>query len=245
MSVTSFCFWKAGNPIEIDSVGQGGDVLLECFVMARASQYSRGRRLMLQGTLVLVLGATLGLAAMLGQSRDRAMAIELSSKPHWAGKLAIRLPKGWALLQDTDEIPITVVAKESKGATPGELRSIEIHQSSSSSATPQEILSRHLSRLEGELGRVRSFNLLGQPAFLARFSVYEPIPMDPFGRAVEVPAWFAGGVVPGAGLRGQDLAVVIGVRGQGMAGPAGMRVIDQLAKAMTLRPGVATTVPSE
>ena len=70
--------------------------------MARPSQYSRGRRLVMQVTLFVVLLGTVALAAVLAQNRARAMSVELTDKPLSWGQLALRYPEGWQVTRSSD-----------------------------------------------------------------------------------------------------------------------------------------------
>ena len=73
--------------------------------MARPAQYSRGRKAVMQVTMFVVFLATLALAALLAQSRARAVAVELTDKPFLTGPLAMRYPKGWDVKQDPTRNP--------------------------------------------------------------------------------------------------------------------------------------------
>src|SRR5689334_3397228 len=92
---------------------KAGPVALKWRRMPRPSQYSRGRRVVMQLTLVLVLAATLSLAGLIARSRERALAVELTSHPiPHGGLLDVRLPKGWKWAWDSSELPVTVTAIE-------------------------------------------------------------------------------------------------------------------------------------
>ncbi|HEV2295930.1 MAG TPA: hypothetical protein VGR35_18940 [Tepidisphaeraceae bacterium] len=62
--------------------------------MARSWQYPRWRRCAMQGTLWLLLGATVALAALVNHERRRSMRVELGP-PTSHGWLTVRLPSTW------------------------------------------------------------------------------------------------------------------------------------------------------
>src|SRR6478609_3611108 len=54
---------------------------LEWAQMPRPSQYSHGRRLVMQLTVALVLAGCLGLAGLIVRSRERALAVDITTQP--------------------------------------------------------------------------------------------------------------------------------------------------------------------
>ncbi|MGB7159333.1 MAG: hypothetical protein WBD40_14790 [Tepidisphaeraceae bacterium] len=62
--------------------------------MARSWQYPRWRRYAMQATMWLILGATVGLAALVNHERRRSTRVELGSAVA-EGWLVVRLPKTW------------------------------------------------------------------------------------------------------------------------------------------------------
>src|SRR4051794_30979614 len=99
--------------------------------MARPSQYSRGRRAVMQVTVLAVFAATLALAWLLAQSRARAMAVELTDKPFVMDGLALRYPKGWTVQQASDEAPVKVTEPKRPGR--GEPRAVVLQTASATS----------------------------------------------------------------------------------------------------------------
>jgi hypothetical protein len=187
----------------------------------------------MQLMLFVVLLCTLGLAALIGRSREWAIAVELTAKPHLTPHLAMRLPKGWLVEQDADELPITVTAQSANDQS-NKSRRVVVYQTLSSAGGAEGLLRRYLNERRGEAGSFRSFDILGHAGVLARFEMKVPEPNDPFDR-IRVPSWYAAGVLPGAGPQGADLGVVIGVEGYTTAGPAGSRLIRQIAGALSVR----------
>jgi hypothetical protein len=203
--------------------------------MARPSQYSRGRRLVMQLTLLVALLCTLGLATLVARSRERAMAVELTAKPHLTPQLAMRLPKGWPVEQNGDELPITVIAREPANPPSLKSRRIVVYQTLAPTGGAEQLLRRYLNKRGGESGSFQSFEILGQPGVLARFEMRVPEPNDPYERQRLVPTWYAAAGLRGAGPKGADLGVVIGVEGYTTAGPAGSQLIRQIADALSVR----------
>ena len=79
----------------------------------------------MQATLAGVMLCTLGLAALLGRSRERAMAVEWAAKPHLTEYLAIKLPKGWAVDERGDGLPLLVSATAPLKAGANEITEIK------------------------------------------------------------------------------------------------------------------------
>jgi hypothetical protein len=211
---------------------------LEWARMPRPSQYSRGRRAVMQVTLALVLAATLGLASLLARGRERTLAVELSSDPIELDVLNVRLPKSWASKQIKTQLSSTVLATEQLPAEQRDRREPRlavIRAMPTSSNDPADVLRQTLSDTRGRPGKVSQFQLLGQSGLLLRYDTYKPIPDDPFGRYTPVPGWFAAAVVPGAGGHAKPLGIVIGVEGYDTAGPAGRRLVRQLADGVSLQ----------
>lgn len=190
----------------------------------------------MQITMLVILLASLGLAALLGRSRERATAVELSAKPHLTDRLGIRYPKGWAPHQDreSDELPLTVTWTEDPKAGLLDARGVIVYQTDAP-GPPDQLLGRFLVERGGELGRMRPFTILGHPGVIVRFERALPLPDDPRGRSIALPAWYAAVVVPDAGPEGRPLGIVIGVEGFATAGPAGQRLLRQLADGLTIR----------
>ncbi len=70
--------------------------------MARAWQYPRWRRIVMQATLWLILGCATGLAALVTHHRIGANHVDLA-KAFSFGQLKIRLPAEWAVAQGDDD----------------------------------------------------------------------------------------------------------------------------------------------
>ena len=188
----------------------------------------------MQVTMSGVFLATLGLAALVARSRERAAAVELETKPHLTDRLAIRLPKGWPLSQDSLELPIEVVARERVVGKPEKSRDLTIYQTDTPPGSAAALLQQYIGSTPGVLGEPDAFMLLGEPGVIASFDRTDP---DEFGYAPSryLPGWYAAGVLAGKGPKGGDLGVVIRVEGITTAGPAGRRLVRQVADGLALR----------
>lgn len=203
--------------------------------MARPAQYSRGRRFVLQATLLVVLLGTLGLAALVGQSRDRDTGVQLTDKPHLTPRLTMRLPKGWQIDQNSDVLPLVVTAKEKLRPDEVEARGLFILQTAMPPGSADDLLRQYVENVPGSAGPPSAFRILDRPGVIVRFDRAEEVSDGQFRYMRLVPGWFAAGIVAGAGPNGSDLGVVLGVHGQRAAGPAGSRLLRQLADGLGLR----------
>lgn len=205
--------------------------------MPRPSQYSRGRRLVMQLTVALVLAACLGLAGLIARAREHALAVELRTQPmSYGGWLDVRLPKGWRPEWESNDAALKIAASErlpQSEQTRGP-REVTIYQIATNAKDGAQLLSQTLADVRGRPGSLSSFEILGQPGSIVRFEARKALPNDPFGRDIVIPSWFAATVVPGAGPGGQALGVLIGVEGYDTAGPAGPRLVRQLADGLSL-----------
>jgi hypothetical protein len=189
----------------------------------------------MQVTMFGVFLATLGLAMLLAQSRERAVAVELETKPHLTDYLAIRLPKGWLPPdQDAFELPMEVVSKERTNGNLDKARVVAVYQTDAPPANAEALLKRYIGRSQGQLGELEPFMLLGEPGVIARFWV-QVVPDDAMEGGKLIPAWYAAGILPGKGPKGGDLGIVIGVHGMPAAGPAGRHLVRQVADGLILR----------
>jgi hypothetical protein len=191
----------------------------------------------MQVTLAVVFAACLGVAALIVRSREQAMAVELrTQRMSYGGWLDVRLPKGWNKQWETDEQAVKVVATERLPETeeardPRQATILEIATNAKDGA---DLLRQTLSDARGRAGSLQRFEILGQPGSILRFDARKAVPNDPFGRDVVIPGWYAATVLPGAGPGGRPLGVIIGVEGYDTAGPAGWRLVRQLADGLSL-----------
>jgi hypothetical protein len=202
--------------------------------MARPSAYSRGRRIVMQVTMFGVLLATIGLAALVARSRERAVAVELETKPHLTDQLAIRLPKGWTPEQDSFDLPIKVTSHERAAGNPDKERVVTVYQTDTPPGTAQDLLKQYIGQTP-VLGEAGTFLLLGEPGAIASFDRLDMDSDFGFGPTRLVPGWYAAGILQGKGPGGRDLGVVIAVEGEPAAGPAGRRLVRQLADGLIIR----------
>src|SRR5688500_12803671 len=133
--------------------------------MPRASQYSRLRRVVMQVTMFVVFAATLGLAAMVGNSRDRAASVALSDTAHDAGPLTIQLPRSWSVHEERSG---TQAVEPPRAGAPGQRRVVLYEAKSSAGGSSEQLLSNYLERHEGRVGRAKSIEMLGAPGVMAR-----------------------------------------------------------------------------
>ena len=185
----------------------------------------------MQVTMFVVFLATLALAALLAQSRARAVAVELTDKPFLSGPLAMRYPKGWDVRQESDEAPVRVI--ERKRRADSDPRTIVLHQVAvPPSMTAEQLFERQFREEWRDGVNLQDFPVLGQRGVAARFDQYEQV--SEFEIHV-MPRWCAATVVPNAGPDGQGLGVVLEVRGPGVTGPAGLRLLRRVADGLSLR----------
>lgn len=83
--------------------------------MSRSWQYPRWRRIAMQATLWVVLGATVGLAALVDHYRSGAAALKLGPMENF-GPLSLRLPAGWAITAEREQV-LLVQAEEGGGGS--------------------------------------------------------------------------------------------------------------------------------
>src|SRR5206468_10299959 len=71
-------------------------------VMARPQTYSPARRFMMQGIMWIILGATVGLAALVSHHRRTSIDVKLGDAISYRG-VTVQLPKGWEIVKTSDE----------------------------------------------------------------------------------------------------------------------------------------------
>ncbi len=79
--------------------------------MAKNGQYSTRQRIVMQAVMWAVLGATVGMAAMLSRARNRAFEVTLAP-PVAAAGMQVRLPQGWAVSPRPGFTGIVLLAKD-------------------------------------------------------------------------------------------------------------------------------------
>lgn len=181
--------------------------------------------------MLVVLAGTVALAWLIADRRVKAAAVELEPKPLFAGELAIRLPRTWEVDQVGDELPIEVTATEERAR--GE-RLLRVRQFVTAKVSAEQLLRLTPSDDISELGSSKPFGFLGQPGVIARYRGLRKIPGGALDGHEIVTGWYAATVVPGGAPDGRDLGVVLGVEGTGTAGPAGSRLIRQVADGIRL-----------
>jgi hypothetical protein len=84
--------------------------------MARSAQYTPLRRHVMQLVVWLMLGATIGLAALVGHMRRNWGASALSNRPLVIQDLSVRLPAGWRMHSDVHHDARVVAAVAEPGS---------------------------------------------------------------------------------------------------------------------------------
>src|SRR2546421_5122303 len=85
--------------------------------MARPQTYPPSRRFMMQGIMWIILGATVGLAALVSHHRRSAFEVKLAP-PITYRAVTVQLPKGWKITKNPDELTSTLItASESADST--------------------------------------------------------------------------------------------------------------------------------
>src|SRR5690349_10544955 len=76
--------------------------------MARPQTNSPARRFMMQGIMWIILGATVGLAALVSHHRRSAFEVKLAP-PITYRSVTVQLPKGWTIKKTSDELSSTLI----------------------------------------------------------------------------------------------------------------------------------------
>src|SRR2546430_130791 len=79
--------------------------------MPRPVEESRFRRFMMQGIMWLILGATVGLAALVNQAKQHSMKVVLDA-PRELDGFSIRLPLGWEGAESPADNEGTITLKD-------------------------------------------------------------------------------------------------------------------------------------
>lgn len=204
--------------------------------MPRPSAYSRTRRLVMQASMVGVLLATVGAAALLARVRERRWAVTLTTTPHLTDRLAMRLPRGWRVDQTLpDEAPLTVTATQGAAGEDG-LRVLEVVQFPVDADVEAEgVLAEYLATQPGIAGSPEPFGFLGRPGVVVPFVHQERHPLAPHITIGEWPEWYAATVLPSSAGGGQNLGVILHLGGRAAGGPSGPATLRQIADGLTPR----------
>jgi hypothetical protein len=95
--------------------------------MAKWWEYSRGRHVAMQITMWVVLALTLGLAALVAQSKRDNMKVPLGS-PTQVGLLLVRMPADWHCTLSHDDARLLLTAYEPGGVDSRSGRTIQISE---------------------------------------------------------------------------------------------------------------------
>jgi hypothetical protein len=80
--------------------------------MPKPSDYTPARRYVMQGVMMLILGASVALAAAVASSARRANRVELSPESVTRRDVTVRLPQGWEVRKDSKDPAVVVEAVE-------------------------------------------------------------------------------------------------------------------------------------
>lgn len=98
--------------------------------MAKSWQYGRWRSVAMQGAMWVVLGATVGLAALVSHEKRQAQRADLGP-PQQVGGVWLRLPEGWqSSVEASDDQTLKVVVSEPGGSLYRRTLLIELERSS-------------------------------------------------------------------------------------------------------------------
>ena len=211
--------------------------------MARPTAYSRVRQMVMQATMIGLLLAALGAAALLGRSRERQWAVELNPTPHLADRLAMRLPRNWQIDQTPEgELPLVVTATQLRPG--GEVaRVVQVVQVPTDADTGDALLGAYLAKRQGLTTAVRPFQFLGRPGVVVEFTSIIADEPDELAAVVVRPECYAATVVRGQSDSGKDIGVVVALL-QGPGGASGTRLVQQVAGGLVLRGAGGTGRPS-
>lgn len=203
---------------------------------ARPWQYSRTRRTVMQVTMVGVLAATVGLAAVVGRSRTADLAVPLDERVE-VGRLALWLPADWVKRLEGQDLPVRLVATEvgRDGA-----RTLEITQEK---VPPGRTVAQYLQEQYPNVPRrLERFDFLGQSGLLlqAQGEIRDMSnPGNP--EIVSVSVLGAAVIIPDA-AGDSGLAVFVQIAGEGAMGPSNRQFLKDLTVRMELL-GKAVNAP--
>src|SRR5947199_9881843 len=82
--------------------------------MARPVTYSPARRFLIQGIMWIILGATVGLAALVRHHRKSWLEVKLAPAMTYR-QVTAQLPKGWEIIKTSDPLSeVLLTATEAK-----------------------------------------------------------------------------------------------------------------------------------
>lgn len=192
----------------------------------------------MQATMVAVLAAMLGAAALLARRQERRWAVELKSTPHLTPRLAMRLPKGWTVEEsEPGAVPLTVTAVQQAREGGGVVRFVEVVQFPTDVDDGATLLRAYLAGRPGVAGSEQPFSILGRPGALAPFVSYDLGLPEAHAPPVEATEWYAAAVLPTAGREDQGLGLVLRLGGAGAGGRSGRGMLRQVADGLAVRAG--------
>src|SRR5581483_5223324 len=81
--------------------------------MPRPQQYTPARRFMMQGIMWVILGATVGLAALVSHQRRSSIDVKLDDLKEYRG-VSVQLPRGWEISKKADPMSAVLVSATEK-----------------------------------------------------------------------------------------------------------------------------------
>jgi hypothetical protein len=183
--------------------------------MAKAWQYSRGRRLALQGVMCLVLGASVGVAAYVQHLR-RPPQVELGPVEEH-GRLRYALPVGWKGVRElTIPVTVTVVAREPRKRG----RSIRVAIMPTTRRLDADSLLSLALQSQLPPDQLEPISFLGEEGVLLEANTDDPSLSGLYAAVVT----------------DDGTGVILSIRGEGAFGPSSRKLLKQVASTMTLAP---------
>ena len=206
--------------------------------MSKSGQYTRVRRIVMQGVMLCVLGGTVALAALVSRRQAGELEVRLT-KAVEVGHLRVWLPEDWEIEGPTEAEPGRFEVSASEGGPESSRRTITVLQFTASGkaekvmeklAPPSPMRRKH---------SFERFDFLGQRGVRDE-AVTEIVPPDG-GEPRRYGRTYALAVMP------QGWAVLVKVEGEMAFGPATRRVLEQVARKLELLPApvaAPTTAPA-
>jgi hypothetical protein len=202
--------------------------------MAKSGQYTRARRIVMQGVMFCVLGGTVALAALVSRRQVAEFEVRLTQAVE-VGRLRVWLPEDWEIEGPAAPAPGRFDVSASEPGPELTRRSIAVVQFPSSEKLQAEMqkLAPPRARPTRRNSRFERFHFLGQEG-LRDEVVAEIVPPDG-GEPRRFGKTYALTVMPGG------WAVLVKVEGEMAFGPATRRVLEQVARKLELLPAPAAT----
>ena len=196
--------------------------------MPKSGQYTRVRRIVMQGVMLCVLGGTVALAALVSRGRTGEFEVRLTRSVE-VGRLRVWLPEDWEVEGPAELEQGRLDVSASEPGSDSSRRTITVSQFPTGLKL-DKLLEKLVPPSATRRGKryFERFDFLGQRG-LRDQAVMEIVPPDGgeprrYGRA------YALTVLP------QGWAVLVKVEGEMAFGPATRRVLEQVARKLELLP---------